>query len=95
MIAVRPPLRIILSFAVFCLLLWLDILPIPFISDQVKAEIVPVLPWWGLMSFGSFCLWTLGWGIATFGDCPEAYDELMVEIKLAKDELRSKGVRVD
>jgi dolichyl-phosphate mannosyltransferase polypeptide 3 len=35
------------------------------------------IPWWLLVSFGSYALWSLGWGVFTFRDCPEAYTELL------------------
>jgi hypothetical protein len=35
------------------------------------------LPWWLLVSLGSYSLASLGWGIWSFRDCPEAYAELM------------------
>ena len=35
------------------------------------------LPWWVLVSFGSYSLASLGWGLWTFRDCPDAYTELM------------------
>jgi hypothetical protein len=35
------------------------------------------IPWWLLVSFGSYSLWSLGWGLFTFRDCSEAYEELM------------------
>jgi len=35
------------------------------------------IPWWLLVSFGSYALWCLGWGLFTFRDCPEAYTELL------------------
>jgi len=91
----RPPLRLLLGSMVIYVLLWLDILPTPLISTERKNQIIPLLPWWALISLGSYCLWTLGWGVCTFGDCPEAYEELMGEITQARDELRPKGVRVD
>ncbi|KZV89625.1 hypothetical protein EXIGLDRAFT_695432 [Exidia glandulosa HHB12029] len=34
------------------------------------------LPWWTLVSFGSYALWTLGWAMLSIRECPEAYDEL-------------------
>jgi dolichyl-phosphate mannosyltransferase polypeptide 3 len=35
------------------------------------------IPWWLLVSFGSYALSCLGWGLFTFRDCPEAYTELL------------------
>lgn len=43
----------------------------------VKPHWIHKLPWWLLVSFGSYALWCLGWGLFTFRDCPEAYTELL------------------
>jgi dolichol-phosphate mannosyltransferase subunit 3 len=53
------------------------------------------LPFWALVSFGAYLLFSLGWGIVTFNDTEGAYKELMLEIDTAKKELRAKGVDVD
>jgi dolichyl-phosphate mannosyltransferase polypeptide 3 len=52
------------------------------------------LPFWALVSFGSYLLFKLGWGVFTFNDVPEAHKELLGQIKQARAELRSKGVDV-
>ncbi|KAH8554647.1 dolichol-phosphate mannosyltransferase subunit 3 [Umbelopsis sp. PMI_123] len=70
----------------------LHIIPLP---QKIQDDIIPVLPWWVLVSFGSYCLGTLGWNVMTFGECPEAYDELMREISEAKNDLRSKGMTIN
>ncbi|PSR79553.1 dolichol-phosphate mannosyltransferase subunit 3 [Coniella lustricola] len=72
--------------------LYLQLIPLPTI---VQTEIVPVLPFWALVSFGAYLLVRLGWGVLTFNDCPEAHKELMGEIEVAKTELRKMGVTVD
>ncbi|KAK3936588.1 dolichol-phosphate mannosyltransferase subunit 3 [Diplogelasinospora grovesii] len=72
--------------------LYLELVPLPAV---IQKEIVPVLPLWALVSFGAWLLFRLGWGVMTFRDTPEAYKELMEEIKLAKEDLRAKGVDVD
>ncbi|KAG2337018.1 DPM3-domain-containing protein, partial [Suillus weaverae] len=46
--------------------------------------------WWLLVSFGSYSLWKLGWGVYTSRDCPEAYHELLQEINEAKNDLCSR-----
>ena len=46
-------------------------------------------------SLGAYLLVRLGWGVLTFNDVPEAHDELMSEIEVAKGELRKLGVTVD
>jgi len=80
---------------VLYLLAFFSILPVPFLDEETAEEILPVLPWWLLVAFGSYSLWSLGMGLYTFRDCPEAYSELMGEITQAKNELRTKGVTVD
>ncbi|KAF8920628.1 dolichol-phosphate mannosyltransferase subunit 3 [Mucidula mucida] len=70
-------------------------LSVPLVEDDVVQQIIPVVPWWLLVSFGSYSLWSLGWGLWTFRDCPEAYTELMTEISRAKLDLRAKGISVD
>jgi len=76
-------------------LIWLSILPVPLLDPEVKDEILPVIPWWLIVSFGSYSLYSLGMGLYTFNDVPEAYEELMKEIADAKNDLRAKGVSVD
>jgi dolichyl-phosphate mannosyltransferase polypeptide 3 len=53
------------------------------------------LPFWAIVSFGAFLLFRLGYGVATFNDVPDAYNELMGQIEHAKKELRAKGVTID
>ncbi|TFK42208.1 dolichol-phosphate mannosyltransferase subunit 3 [Crucibulum laeve] len=77
------------------LLTFFQVLSVPLVDDKVAQEVLPVLPWWLLVSFGSYCLWSLGWGVFTFRDCPDAYTELLGEVSEAKNDLRAKGVTVD
>ncbi|KAL6877363.1 Dolichyl-phosphate-mannosyl transferase [Trichoderma longibrachiatum] len=74
------------------LALFLELIPLP---PLVQQEIVPVLPFWALISFGAFLLFRLGWGVFTFNDVPDAHKELMEEIEMAKVDLRKLGVDVD
>ncbi|KAK7942629.1 Dolichyl-phosphate-mannosyl transferase [Apiospora hydei] len=74
------------------LALYLELLPLP---ELVQSEVVPVLPFWALVSFGAYLLFRLGWNVMTFNDVPEAHKELMAEIDLAKADLRGLGVTVD
>ncbi|KAF2431243.1 dolichol-phosphate mannosyltransferase subunit 3 [Tothia fuscella] len=64
-------------------------------SPKIQDDIVPVLPFWALVSFGAYLLFKLGYGVFTFNDVPEAHKELMAEIEQARTELRAKGVSVD
>ncbi|KAF8079332.1 dolichol-phosphate mannosyltransferase subunit 3 [Lyophyllum atratum] len=82
-------------FTTLYLLAFFQIVAVPLVDKKAAQEIIPMIPWWILVSFGSYSLWTLGWGIFTFRDCPEAYTELLGEISQAKDDLRSRGVTVD
>jgi len=72
--------------------LYLELIPLP---TLIQSEIIPVLPFWALVTFGAFLLFKLGWGVFTFNDVPEAHAELMREIEVARGELRGKGVDVD
>ncbi|KAF4122180.1 dolichol-phosphate mannosyltransferase subunit 3 [Geosmithia morbida] len=74
------------------LVLYLELIPLP---PFVQQQIVPLLPFWALVSFGALLLFRLGYGIFTFNDVPEAHKELMGEIELAKKDLRARGVDVD
>ncbi|KAL6870341.1 Dolichyl-phosphate-mannosyl transferase [Trichoderma novae-zelandiae] len=76
----------------FYFALFLELIPLP---SLVQQEIVPVLPFWALVSFGAFLLFRLGWGVFTFNDVPDAHKELMAEIEMAKVDLRKLGVDVD
>ncbi|KII93079.1 hypothetical protein PLICRDRAFT_170870 [Plicaturopsis crispa FD-325 SS-3] len=82
-------------FLAFYLLAFFAVLPVPFVTPTVVEKILPVVPWWILVSFGAYSLWSMGWGLWTFRDCPEAYTELLLEITEAKNDLRAKGVTVD
>jgi dolichol-phosphate mannosyltransferase subunit 3 len=53
------------------------------------------IPYWAIVSLGAWLLFRLGWGVLTFRDTREAYDELMGEIEAAKKDLRAKGIDVD
>ncbi|KAK1999404.1 dolichol-phosphate mannosyltransferase subunit 3 [Colletotrichum falcatum] len=53
------------------------------------------LPFWVLISFGSYLLARLGYNVMTFNDVPEAHKELMAEIDEAVVDLRKLGVDVD
>lgn len=70
----------------------------PWFSSESKADALCVarqLPFWALVSFGSYLLFKLGWGVLTFNDVPDAHKELLKEIDMAREELRSRGVDMD
>jgi len=72
--------------------LYLQLVPLP---SLIQTEIIPVLPFWALVTFGSYLLFKLGYGVLTFNDVPAAHAELMKEIDMARADLRTKGVDVD
>ncbi|KAI5844736.1 dolichol-phosphate mannosyltransferase subunit 3 [Tricharina praecox] len=71
---------------------FLELIPFP---AKIQTEIIPVLPFWVIVSFGAYLLFSLGMGVLTFKDTESAYDELVSEIDLAKRDLRARGVTVD
>ncbi|KAI9789306.1 MAG: hypothetical protein M1833_002430 [Piccolia ochrophora] len=71
---------------------YLQLIPFP---AKIQDEVIPVLPFWALVSFGAYLLAALGWGVLTFNDVPAAYSSLMKEIDTARGELKAKGVEVD
>jgi len=66
--------------------------PLP---SKIQDEVIPVLPFWGIVSFGAYLLFKLGYGVFTFNDVPDAYKELMGQIEQARADLKVKGVSVD
>ncbi|KAL6711215.1 hypothetical protein ACN47E_005746 [Coniothyrium glycines] len=62
--------------------------------EKIQKEVVPVLPFWALVSFGAYLLFKLGWGVFTFNDVPEAHQELVTQIAQARKELKAQGVDV-
>lgn len=65
------------------------------LSDKLYEDILPYLPWWALVTFGSYALATLGWGIVTFKDKEDKYKELVGQIEEAKEFYKSKGIDLD
>ncbi|CAK9440986.1 uncharacterized protein LODBEIA_P48550 [Lodderomyces beijingensis] len=72
--------------------LYTQVIPSP---QKFQQEILPFLPWWALVAFGSYALFTLGWGIITFKTKKDKYEELKVQIEEAKQFYRSKGIELD
>lgn len=64
-------------------------------TAKFHDEILPYLPFWLLVSFGSYALGTLGWGVYTFKDKEAKYKELLGQIDEAKSFYKSKGVELD
>lgn len=62
------------------------------LPSKVQDEIIPVLPFWVLISLGAYLLGRLGLGVMRFRDCESAYTELMGHIEKAKRDLDSRKV---
>lgn len=64
-------------------------------GELVQNEILPYLPWWALVTFGSYSLATLGWGVLTFKNKEGSYRELLQQIDEAKTFYKLKGLDLD
>lgn len=62
--------------------LWFGVIPV---GETIHTEILPLLPFWSLVAFGSYSLGTLGWDILSFNDKPQKYKELKQVSLTAKD----------
>ncbi|ODQ47124.1 hypothetical protein PICMEDRAFT_31359 [Pichia membranifaciens NRRL Y-2026] len=72
--------------------LWVGVFPTPAVFQN---EVLPVVPWWALVSFGCYTLFSLGYGVYTLQDKKDKYVELTEQIKEAKTFLKAKGVDVN
>jgi hypothetical protein len=59
-------------------------------SETFQSEVLPVLPWWALVSFGCYTLF----GVYVLEDKKDKYVELKEQITEAKTFLKAKGVEV-
>ncbi|EHY52938.1 hypothetical protein HRR83_006229 [Exophiala dermatitidis] len=67
--------------------------PIPSIlPTKIQVEIIPVLPFWAIISLGAYLLGRLGLGVLRFNDTEDAYRELMGQIEQAKKNLDKRDV---
>ncbi|KAJ1969409.1 hypothetical protein IWQ62_000643 [Dispira parvispora] len=73
------------------LLVLIGWLPLP-LSDTVRIKVWPTLPFEFLVALGAYMLGSVGYGLLKFRDCPEAHQELLQEISMAKVDLRQNGV---
>ncbi|EXJ84646.1 hypothetical protein A1O3_05316 [Capronia epimyces CBS 606.96] len=70
--------------------------PIPSIlPTKIQVEIIPVLPFWALITLGAYLLGRLGLGVLRFNDTEDAYKELMGQIDVAKKNLDKRRVHWD
>ncbi|KAL4803913.1 dolichol-phosphate mannosyltransferase subunit 3 [Aspergillus unguis] len=88
----QQTLSVLLLVSSLYLSLYLGLVPL---NETVQQEIIPVLPFYAVISFGCYLLGRLGLAVLTFNDVPEAHKELQAEIEQAKTELRKANVDVD
>ena len=70
--------------------------PVPSIlPTKIQVEIIPVLPFWAVISLGAYLLGRLGLGVLRFNDTKEAYDELMGQLGQARKDLDARKVGWD
>ncbi|KAK5089419.1 hypothetical protein LTR70_006687 [Exophiala xenobiotica] len=84
------------TYLLLALPLLTDSSPIPSIlPTKIQVEIIPVLPFWALITLAAYLLGRLGWGVLMFNDTEEAYNELMSQIDQAKKDLDKRKVAWD
>ncbi|KAJ6104227.1 hypothetical protein N7523_010547 [Penicillium sp. IBT 18751x] len=88
----QQTLSVLLLVSSLYLSLYLGLVPL---NETVQTEVIPVLPFYAVITFGCYLLGRLGLAIFTFNDVPDAHAELQKEIELAKVELRKGNVDVD
>ncbi|KAJ5180738.1 hypothetical protein N7492_003948 [Penicillium capsulatum] len=88
----QQTISVLLLVSSLYLVLYLGLVPL---NETFQTEIIPVLPFYAVISFGCYLLGRLGLAIFTFNDVPEAHEELQKEIEQAKIELRQGKVEVD
>ena len=49
-------------------------------------------PLWGIFCLGLYALISIGYGLMTFEDCPEAAAELERQIEEARAEMKRRGI---
>jgi len=62
-------------------------------APQAEA-ILPLLPWWALVTLGSYALVSVGYGLIALEDCDAAAAELARELVGVKRAVRAAGFDV-
>ncbi len=84
------------AYLLLVLPLLTDSSPIPSIlPTKIQVEIIPVIPFWAVVSLGAYLLGRLGFGVLQFNDTKAAYTELMQQIDTAKKDLDVRNVGWD
>mmetsp|Transcript_17219 Transcript_17219/g.29659 ORF Transcript_17219/g.29659 Transcript_17219/m.29659 type:complete len:115 (-) Transcript_17219:144-488(-) len=60
-------------------------------SPKTIEILITYLPLWAILALGIYALLSVLYRVATFGDCPEAAEELSRQILEAKAKLKAAG----
>ena len=61
------------------------------LQPSMVEILIKYLPFWAIIALGLYALSTVLYRVATFGDCPEAAEELSSQIGEAKEKLKAAG----
>eukprot|EP00762_Andalucia_godoyi_P003667 ANDGO_00688.mRNA.1 Dolichol-phosphate mannosyltransferase subunit 3 len=64
------------------------------INNAQTRSIIPAIPYLALCVFGCYSLAKIGFGLATFPECPDANAELQHQIIEAKVSLQKRGIKL-
>lgn len=93
--------QIFLGYGVSFLAVWyaalenkpLIITTIP-ISSEAADLMIHYAPLWLVVGLGLYAVFTIGFRVATFSDCPDAAAEIEVQAKEAIIEMKKIGVKI-
>eukprot|EP01038_Epipyxis_sp_PR26KG_P004532 gene4532-6398_t len=91
-------LGFIYSFIVISYILvriWTDYVSFPTDDYDFLQWIIHIIPWYSLMIFGSYCLGKLGYDLMVFNDYPDEIKKLELDIIRAKQDLLTRGFKVN
>ncbi|KAJ8906181.1 hypothetical protein NDN08_002676 [Rhodosorus marinus] len=70
--------------------LYMVVVVASYLHDSKWIQTGVSIPGYLLVVFGCYSLWTVGFGLATFPECPRALHDLGKEIRAAKDDLSDR-----